>query len=134
MLIALLVAQLVTAVPGNVSKVPRGEADAILCKALAGIATIQAGLTYEILFFVDGTLRYQTLEVFLMQVFGPVFSWGQSVSDQEPVCPTGPNAGQRPHIMPLRVVMPGLYVIHAVVRGSPGTQGVVIDQIRVTVQ
>ncbi len=105
-----------------------------VCSEAQGISTITAGQSYELVFFVDGHLRYRTLEVFLKRVHGLEHSWGQSVSDQLPVCLSGPNAGKRAHILPLTVRAAGLYRLDAVIRDDPARDGTVIDRLRVTVQ
>ncbi len=132
-MLLVLVLTLAQTVPSNITKVPRGDVGSV-CSETQGITTLTAGQSYELVFFVDGPLRYRTLETVARWDFGLEFWQTVAVSDTGPVCLSGPNAGQRPHVMPLRLFARGIYTLQAVIRDDPKSNGTVIDRLRVTVQ
>lgn len=133
LLAALVVQQPPISVPKNISKVPRQSSD--VCQLQIGVTELQAGVSYELVFFVDAVLRYQTIQVSLSDPFSVTHAWSRNVSDQSPLCPSGgPNQNQRPHVMPLLVVTPGRYWLEAFLRSDATPDAMRIDAFWITVK
>lgn len=131
--------QQVTTAPSNITKVSRGEA---ICDATGTLSDLQAGVTYELVAFVDSGVRYTLLQVHFESAFGVHHYYGQVASDLAPLCPSGSrNAGMRPHLLPLRLLERGTYTVTVLAFNdptmnglSPRPGGVLIYQMLVTVR
>lgn len=134
-MLELLLLAALQSVPGNITKVPRDSwPQPGLCAMDSTVSDLTAGTPYDLVFFVDAGVRYRQLIVGLQEQWGISHGFGVPVSDTEPLCTSGPNQGQRPHLVPLRVVAPGIYRVEAVIVNDPSKDGIRIDQQRITVR